>query len=167
MSTERIRGNLSTQSRLSGNLYKAGGGSTVSIDPVYNSGVKIADYEIDGEPGEIYIPASTKEIDLLLDTPFSSGQATLTHNISEYDVLIIGYGFTDPNDNATSFMNILTDYFINNCVYTSSPNNRITHILLNPYNTSYNRLIMGDTPNKLYLFDPHNTQIKCVYGLKY
>ena len=56
MATDRMRGNLSTQGRLRGNLYRSGGGSTVTIDPVYNSGIKIADYTIDEEPGEIFIP---------------------------------------------------------------------------------------------------------------
>lgn len=56
MATDRIRGNLSTQGRLRGNLYRSGGGSSITIDPVYNSGIKIADYNIDGEGGEIYIP---------------------------------------------------------------------------------------------------------------
>ena len=69
MATDRIRGNLSTQARLSGNLYRSGGGgSTVTIDPVYNSGIKIADYSVDDEPGEIYIPdTSGIIIDTLLD----------------------------------------------------------------------------------------------------
>ena len=70
MATDRIRGNLSTQARLSGNLYRSGGGSTVTIDPVYNSGVKIADYEIDGEAGEIYIPNYPDvETDIITITP--------------------------------------------------------------------------------------------------
>ncbi len=34
-----------------------GGGSTVSITPTLQSGTKIADYEIDGDAGELYAPA--------------------------------------------------------------------------------------------------------------
>jgi hypothetical protein len=37
-----------------------GGGSTVSITPALSEGVKIADYSIDGEPGELYVPDSSK-----------------------------------------------------------------------------------------------------------
>ena len=37
-------------------ILAVGGGSEVTITPTYNSGTKIADYSIDGEPGEIYIP---------------------------------------------------------------------------------------------------------------
>ena len=67
MVTDRIRGNLSTQARLSGNLYRSGGGgSTVTIEPVYNSGIKIADYSIDEDPGEIFIP-DYPEVDNLTD----------------------------------------------------------------------------------------------------
>ena len=33
-----------------------GGGSDVSITPAYNSGLKIADYSIDGESGELFAP---------------------------------------------------------------------------------------------------------------
>lgn len=166
MAVESIRGNLSTTGRLRANLA-VGGGSEVTITPTYNSGTKIADYSIDGEEGILYIPSSTKKIDLLLDTPFSSGQSSLLHDIADYDELEIIYGFIDSSDNASLCMNVLTNYFINNCIYSGSPNNSLTHILFHPYNDSYNRLIMGDAPNKIYLFDAHNTQIKRVYGIKY
>lgn len=162
----RMRGRLSSRATVQGDIYRSGGGSTISITPTYNSGTKIADYNIDGEEGKIYIP-QTKKIDLLLDTPFNSGQSSLLHNIADYDELIIVYGFDDLGDNASLCMNVLTNYFINNCVYNASPSNSLTHILLHPFDGAYNRLIMGDAPNKLYLFDAHNTQIKRVYGLKY
>lgn len=55
MAVESIRGNLSTTCRLRANLA-VGGGSDVSITPTYNSGMKIADYTIDGSEGEIFIP---------------------------------------------------------------------------------------------------------------
>lgn len=34
----------------------SGGGSTVTITPSLQSGVKIADYEIDGQQGSLYAP---------------------------------------------------------------------------------------------------------------
>ena len=34
-----------------------GGGSTVTITPTLSSGTKIADFEIDGDPGELYAPS--------------------------------------------------------------------------------------------------------------
>ena len=97
MATERIRGNLSTQARLSGNLYKAGGGSTVTIEPVYNSGVKIADYEIDGEAGEIYIPNYPAYSETVLYTYSGSTRQTtlnLSDSIINYDAIIITFGWT-------------------------------------------------------------------------
>lgn len=52
-----LRGRLSTPPNIEGEIYRGvGGGSTVSITPVYDSGTKIADYEIDGSEGAIYIP---------------------------------------------------------------------------------------------------------------
>lgn len=52
-----IRCDLSTSRNMRGDMYRSGGGgSVVTIDPVYNSGIKIADYSIDGEDGEIYTP---------------------------------------------------------------------------------------------------------------
>lgn len=52
-----IRCNLTSSGNMRGDMYRSGGGgSVVTIDPVYNSGTKIADYSIDGEDGEIYIP---------------------------------------------------------------------------------------------------------------
>lgn len=97
MSAERIRGNLSTQSRLSGNLYKSGGGSTVTIDPVYNSGVKIADYEIDGETGEIYTPNYPEYSETVLYTYSGSTRQTtlnLNDSITNYKAIIITFGWT-------------------------------------------------------------------------
>lgn len=55
MAVETIRGNLSTSGRLRANLA-VGGGSEVTITPTYNSGMKIADFNIDGSEGEIFIP---------------------------------------------------------------------------------------------------------------
>ena len=51
-----IRCDLSSSGNMRGNMYRGVGGSDVTIDPVYNSGIKIADFSIDGEDGEIYIP---------------------------------------------------------------------------------------------------------------
>ena len=91
MSTERIRGNLSTQSRLRGNLYRSGGGgSTVTIEPVYNSGIKIADYSIDEVTGEIYIPIQTPAHDVLWSNQGVTNPASilLPHNLTDYDIVI-------------------------------------------------------------------------------
>ena len=40
-------------------LIDEGGGSNVSITPSLTSGVKIADYEIDGQTGSLYAPSYT------------------------------------------------------------------------------------------------------------
>lgn len=111
MSTERIRGNLSTQSRLSGNLYKAGGGSTVTIEPVYNSGVKIADYEIDGEPGEIYIPNDEITIETLYTSPFNTNNPatiTLSESFNNFDFILL---YLTKRDDNSYYDYLPTQYF--------------------------------------------------------
>lgn len=45
-----------------GVLSSTGGGSSVSIDPVYDSGIKIADYEISLESDSLYIPNNLIEL---------------------------------------------------------------------------------------------------------
>lgn len=40
-----------------------GGGSNVTITPTYDSGVKIADYEIDGVAGSLYVPTEYVDYD--------------------------------------------------------------------------------------------------------
>lgn len=100
MSTERIRGNLSTQSRLSGNLYRSGGGgSTVTIEPVYNTGIKIADYTIDEEPGEIYIPNDETTIETLYERNFNTNNPAtiaLSESFNNFDVIL--FYFTKRDD---------------------------------------------------------------------
>ena len=51
-----LHGRLSGGGTLRGRLRSASGGNTFTMQPVYNTGLKIADYEEDGEPGELYIP---------------------------------------------------------------------------------------------------------------
>lgn len=90
----RMRGRLSSRATVQGDIYRSGGGSTISITPTYNSGTKIADYNIDGTEGEIYIPTSEPHIDTLLDE--TNGVAiersyTFLNNrkLSDYDAIEI------------------------------------------------------------------------------
>ncbi len=74
-----------------------GGGSNVSITPTLQSGTKIADFEIDGEPGELYAPSGgggggggnvNGKADLIyraVDTSF----VDIAFDISKYDLYII------------------------------------------------------------------------------
>lgn len=99
MAIDRIRGNLSTQARLSGNLYRSGGGgSTVTIEPVYNSGIKIVDYSIDEDPGEIFIP-NYPEIDNLYDMTWTKiidimgGAFSSYTDVSSYKYFVVVYSY--------------------------------------------------------------------------
>lgn len=52
-----IRCDLRSSGNMRGDMYRSsGGGSVVEIEPIYNSGVKIADVTIDGEDKDLYIP---------------------------------------------------------------------------------------------------------------
>lgn len=89
MAVESIRGNLSTTGRLRANLA-VGGGSEVTITPTYNSGTKIADYTIDGEEGEIYIPNQAATHDILWTNQGVTNPASITvpQNLTDYDIVI-------------------------------------------------------------------------------
>lgn len=52
-----MQGTIAFDGTLSGSIAGGGGGgSEVTITPVLTEGTKIADYEIDGTPGELYAP---------------------------------------------------------------------------------------------------------------
>lgn len=91
-----IRCDLSTQGNMRGNMYRSGGGGTVvTIDPVYNSGIKIADYSIDGEEGDIYIPtiSITNLWNYITDGNnniyWSGDPITLNDSILNYDEVVV------------------------------------------------------------------------------
>lgn len=92
-----IRCNLSSSGNMRGDMYRSGGGgSVVTIDPVYNSGTKIADYSIDGEDGEIYIPSQYTITNLWNYVTDNTSQIvydgtliTLSDSILNYDELVV------------------------------------------------------------------------------
>lgn len=89
MAVETIRGNLSTTGRLRANLA-VGGGSEVTITPTYNSGTKIADYSIDGEEGEIYIPVTYNVVSLYHnETATNENIVTLLQSFKNFDDIIL------------------------------------------------------------------------------
>ena len=52
-----MQGSIAFDGTLSGSIAGGGGGgSEVTITPTLTEGEKIADYEIDGTPGELYAP---------------------------------------------------------------------------------------------------------------
>lgn len=99
MAVETIRGNLSTSGRLRANLA-VGGGSEVTITPTYNSGTKIADYSIDGEPGAIYIPNDEITIETLYTSPFNTNNPatiTLSESFNNFDFILLYLTKRDDN----------------------------------------------------------------------
>lgn len=97
-----LRGRLSTPPNIEGEIYRGvGGGSTVSITPVYDSGTKIADYEIDGESGEIYIPSNNIPIQTLYTRQFNTNNPsviTLSESFNNFDLIL--FYFTKRDDSS-------------------------------------------------------------------
>lgn len=87
-----LRGRLSTPPNIEGEIYRGvGGGSTVSITPTYNSGTKIADYNIDGTEGAIYIPNNgyTETVLFSNNDTFNPSTILLTDSLFNYDEIKI------------------------------------------------------------------------------
>lgn len=161
MATERIRGNLSTQGRLRGNLYRSGGGSSITIDPVYNSGIKIADYNIDGEDGEIYIPQSGYSETILYSNDGVTNPATITlsDSILNYDTLYFTLARTyDGIPNlilSTLYLtSIVSIDYIFNLIGWSGNNEYVLYKLTN--NTTLTKYLEGS-----YIY------VKSIVGIKY
>lgn len=100
-----VGGDIGGRRGVNGNITNgSGGGSTVSITPVLETGVKIADYEIDGESGELFAPSPVNYNIIKYDlyhapdingAPFSV-EIQLNDNINNYD--IIGILISNPTD---------------------------------------------------------------------
>lgn len=84
--------------------HSGGGGSTVNITPTLQSGTKIADYEIDGQQGELYAPTDTNKYvtaltfksDGKLEASMSDGSKVTSDNA--YSMTILKYGISTWND---------------------------------------------------------------------
>lgn len=160
MATERIRGNLSTQGRLRGNLYRSGGGSSITIDPVYNSGIKIADYNIDGEAGELYIPqvGHTETILYSNDGVTNPATITLSDSILNYDTLYFTLvrtfdGIPDSIINPSYLTSVMSTDYVFNLFGWSGNNEFVLYKLTN--NTTLTKQLEGG-----YLY------IKSITGVK-
>lgn len=78
-----MQGTISFDGTLSGSIAGGGGGgSEVTITPTLSSGTKIADYEIDGTPGELYAPTPES---LSATSPLSISSGVISIDLSDYD----------------------------------------------------------------------------------
>ena len=85
-------------------LELGGGGSTISINPTYTSGIKIADYEIDGAASTLYIPSSGGSGSTVTITPtLSTG-----FKIAEYTIDGVGGDLYAPEGGGGS--TLIADY---------------------------------------------------------
>lgn len=87
----KLRGRLSSKATVQGDIYRSGGGggSTVEITPIYNTGTKIADYEIDGEGGSIYIPSGYSETTLWEGSGYTDSIWNLSESYKNFDAIEI------------------------------------------------------------------------------
>lgn len=133
-----ISGNIESRRGVNGDLTNGGGGSTVSITPVLESGVKIADFEIDGESGEIFAPSPVRynliktnlwnyKTDNNNNIALSTGTYYLHDNINNYDMIVIELashiGDMTPGSawNGSAFIT-LYPYMLNNAYYPNRVN---------------------------------------------
>lgn len=83
-------------------LEQGGGGSEVEITPTLQSGTKIADYEIDGVPGELYAPTGGGDLSVIAEEydeseNYGAGDIVI-YQSKLYKANGITYGTFNPND---------------------------------------------------------------------
>ena len=152
-----------------GNAYTRGAFSnstTFSLSIIsYQGATAIILYEIQGL--KFKGAGSGTSITTLYDTFINSvGEITLTNKIEDYDFIMVDFGF-NGTDKAHNYIYIPAEDFPNKYPYVSNPNNTNPHIILNPYDDQYARMIMGSANNKLYIFEIGQTVgIYGIYGIK-
>ena len=168
-----IRCELSSSGNMRGNMYRGiGGGSTVTIEPVYNSGVKIADYSIDGEDGEIYIPVEqgftvTNLWNYVTDgnnNIYWSGAAiTLNDSILNYDEIVIevisNIGDIGGGWESSTQIRLITDVLINALV----PYN----FTICTYDQRSSKFTFTDTSLQKVMGNSSDNGVINVYGINY
>ena len=96
-----MQGTISFDGTLSGGITGGGGGgSEVTITPTLSSGTKIADYDIDGTPGELYAPTPEG---LSAQAPLSITSGVISIDLSGYqEKLTAGSYISIDSDNNIS-----------------------------------------------------------------
>ena len=92
-----IRCDLTTSRNMRGNMYRGvgGGGTVVEITPTLTNGTKIADYSLDGVPGELYAPT----IDNLYDMTWTKvidvmgGAFSSYVDVANYKYIVVVYSY--------------------------------------------------------------------------
>lgn len=98
-----IRCDLGTSGNMRGNMYRGvgSGGTVVEITPTLNTGTKIADYSLDGVPGELYAPTIDNLYDMtwtkVIDIPGGSYSAYTDVSSYKYVAICFIYQGTSYN----------------------------------------------------------------------
>lgn len=153
-----------------------GGGSTVTITPTLSTGTKIADFEVDGTPGELYAPtggggggSGYTETTLFTGSIYTTaGEITLNDDIDNYDQIVIWTTWSVTSaQGAVPFM-VDTKYFVETFLYNNGSTSAADpHLFCFLYTNQYIRIRCGSAKNKLFLFDTHTGAVAKVTGLKY
>jgi len=150
----------------------AGGGSTVTITPTLSSGTKIADFEIDGEPGELYAPqggggSGYSETILFSGDYGTNAELQLSGDINDYDAIKIWFGWAGSSIGGKFPVIVSVTEFTTDFTYTSSPGTATPHLFCFLYSSQYLRIARASDDTKLRVFDSHSGAIKKVVGIKY
>lgn len=126
-----LHGRLSGGGTLHGRLRSASGGNTFTMQPVYNTGLKIADYEEDGEAGELYIPNYPAYSETILATYSGNTRLTtipLNDSLNNYDALIITFGWALGGTNFETVDIVPTSKLENNYFICTGGEGRYNYI---------------------------------------
>lgn len=128
-----IRGNLSTHGNMRGEMYRAsGGGSVVEIEPIYTSGMKIADVNIDGEEKDLYIPNYPEHVtnEIITLTP---GDNTATRSfVFDRKPIHVTFNYTNVADGWKAISNVNQgDSYLYGFAAPSTPTTIVTVMLEN------------------------------------
>lgn len=156
-----VGGNVGGRRGVNGDITNgSGGGSTVTITPVLESGVKIADFEIDGESGDLFAPSQTSYNILkhvLYTDPVRGTNPVNTpivydndNTLNSYDIIFVYYG--DQLDPTEFFGTVIIPSLNLNDIFYCGYSGRVNRSIFN--NDSFTQLSVS-APGEDYRHAPH------------
>lgn len=126
-----IRCNLSSSGNMRGDMYRSGGGSTVEIDPIYSSGIKIADVNVDGEEKDLYIPTPEHVTNEIISLTAGNDTATRTF-VFDKKPIHVTFNYTNVADGWKAISNVNQgDSYLYGFASSSTPTTNVTVMLEN------------------------------------
>lgn len=153
-----------------------GGGSTVTITPTLATGTKIADFEIDGTPGELYAPQGGGGGGYTRTALFESSTGwgvwdqtngvVLSDDIENYDEIefVLAFASADKSKRTNKFG---AKWFADNCGYSSAAAGA-DHALLLLWPSQGFSAAWDGTNQKIMMWGRNGSAgLYAVYGIKY